>query len=117
MDVPFTIIKMNGLPQKVFVDTGAKIHFVRQHIVNGLEAIDTEMEFYPYIGEFETEVYEIPIEIAGETHSMRTGVLPPLLETALANTGGIEGILGTEIFDKYIVTIEPGTKFMYLERY
>jgi len=117
MGVPFVRIMMNSSPQKVFVDSGAKIHFVRKHVVEGLEAIDTEMDWYPYIGEFETEVFEIPIELAGETHSMRCGVLPPLLDTALATTGGIEGLLGTEAFRKYIATFEPGTHLMYLERY
>lgn len=117
MDVPYTRIKMNGAPQKVFVDTGAKINFLRKQVLTGLEAMDTEMDFSPYIGEFETKVYEISIELAGETHLMHCGVLPPLLETALANTGGIEGLLGTEIFDKYIATFEPGTQLMSLERY
>lgn len=116
-DVPTANIIMNGKLQKVFIDTGAKIHFVRKHVVTGLEAIDTEIDFYPNIGEFETDVYEMLIEIAGEKHVMRSCILPPLLETALANTGGIEGILGTEIFNKYIATFDMQNKFLFLERY
>ena len=116
MDVPYTEIHMNGETHNVFVDTGAKINFLRKEALVGLEPVDTEMDFYPMVGEFETEVYQIPVDIYGKTHMMRCGVLPPLLEMAFT-ASGVEGILGTELYEKYVASFERGTKRLTLERY
>jgi len=115
-DVPFTDVFMNGETHNVFVDTGAKINFLRKEALVGLEPVDTEMVFYPMLGEFETNVYQIPVNIHGETHVMRCGVLPPMLEMALT-ASGVEGILGTELYEKYVASFERGTKRLTLEHY
>ena len=115
-DVPGTEIFMNKEMHKVYVDSGAKINYLRKDALAGLEPVETQMEFHPMMGEFGTKVYQVPVNLFGETHMMRCGVLPPPLETILSDAG-VEGILGIELFDKYVVSFERGTQRLYLERY
>ena len=115
-DVPCAKIFMNNEKHKVFVDTGAKICYLRKEALAGLEPSDTEIHFYPMMGEFETKVYQIPVDLIGETHRMHCGVLPPTLENTLSDAG-VEGILGNELYEKYIASFERGTQKLYLERH
>ena len=115
--LPYASIMMNGALRKVHIDTGAKIHFLRKQALEGLEPIDKEMDFHPFFGDFETDVYEIPVEVAGEKHIMRCGVFTPVLEAYLDKAGSFEGDLGTELYNKYIATFDMQNKALFLERY
>ena len=53
---------MYGRKYKVFVDTGAKIHFIKKEALTNLEVVDTEMDFYPYLGEFQNGVYQLLLD-------------------------------------------------------
>jgi hypothetical protein len=87
---------------------------LKKGALTNLEVVDTEKDFYPYLAEFQTDVYPLTLEIAGENHIMRCGVLPQLLEMALP-ASGVGGILGTELFDKYIVTFDQQNRCLWLE--
>ena len=107
MDVPYTEISMNEAFHKVVVDTGACINLLQQEALAGLEPVEKELVFHPMVGEFETGIYLIPVVICRETHMMRCGVLPPLLEKELS-ASGIEGILGAELFEMFVASFERG---------
>ena len=77
--------------------------------------MEKELVFHPMVGQFETEVYQIPVNVSTETQMMRCGVLPPILEQELA-AAGIEGILGTELYDYYVASFDRGTLRITLQR-
>jgi len=116
LDVPYASIGVNGLPRKMFIDTGAKIHYLRKEVLAGQKALDTEKDFYPLVGEFETTVYQLKFELGGEVCSMRCGALPQLLDMSIS-LAGMDGILGTELYDNYRVTFDPRRQMMSLESY
>lgn len=72
------------------------------------------MHFYPYLGEFRTDFYQLPLQIASDNLIMRCGVLPQRLEMALSSSQ-VERILGTELFNKYIVTFDLQNRCLWLE--
>jgi hypothetical protein len=44
-----------------FLGTGAKILFLKKEELTNLEVVDTEKDFYPYVGEFQTDIYQLPL--------------------------------------------------------
>jgi hypothetical protein len=88
----------------MFVDTGARLSYVDEKIAANYAPIGKESDFYPGIGEFETDVYEIPFQQGEMGFQLRCGVLPKILETALFVTGK-RGIVGSELFEKGMVCL------------
>jgi hypothetical protein len=114
--LPYSSIKMNGTPRLVHIDTGAKINFLCEKALEGLEPKDKEMDFSPYEErEFETDIYEVPVEIVNEILVMRTGILPPKLEELIDNINGLEGALGIGLYEKYIATFDFRNRVLWLE--
>jgi hypothetical protein len=99
----------------MFVDTGAKLSYVERSITAKHSPVGKEKDFHPGIGEFETQVFEIPFQLGGQQFNLRCGVLPKLLEKALLVTGS-KGIIGTELYQKFIVCLAYPENAIYLER-
>ena len=104
MGTPICTAVVNGLEQKMIVDTGARLTYVDKALTAGLEPTCTEQDFYPTIGTFETPVYELPVTIGGQLLTMHCGVLPPALEQGIRLTGA-SGIIGTQLYENFIVTL------------
>lgn len=105
MGVPGLRVDIQGQPVEMFLDTGAKLSYVSQELVNGLNASGREKDFYPGLGEFETDVYMIDFSLGDLVFTLRCGVLPAMLETAL-NVSGKRGIIGTEFFEQYGIQLD-----------
>jgi len=114
MDVPYTSLLINNHLEKMFVDTSAKLSYLKVEAISSNEAVDTETDFYPLVGSFETKVYRLPIEINGENHSIRFGSLPAVLQKTI-ELAGMDGILGTELFTHYQVTFNMQQQLLTLE--
>jgi len=102
MGIPMIIVILGGNHLPMFLDTGAKISYLKQELVNTMEKIGTERDFYPGFGEFETPVYRVPMIISEEEIMLNCGVLPQLLEVTLLLAGS-GGIIGTELMKEYKV--------------
>jgi hypothetical protein len=96
---------------RMFFDTGAKLSYLDSDRTNAFQSVGTERDFYPGLGEFSTNAYDIPIILATETIVLRVGNLPQLLQMTLmmADTAGI---LGTAILRTHKVTFAPRRKTM-----
>lgn len=105
MGVPGVRADIRGQPVEMYLDTGAKLSYVSRNVVRGLEPAGKEMDFYPGLGEFETEVYPVEISLGDLVFTLRCGVLPNMLEKALLISGK-QGIIGTEFFTKYSVQLD-----------
>jgi hypothetical protein len=116
LNVPTAIMNVAGNPRKIIIDTSAKLSYLRKSVLAGLEKVDTEKDFYPGIGDFETDVFLVPLEIGGKITTLRCGVLPPVLEMTLLSTQ-TDGILGTELYDSYIATFNLPGQILSLDSY
>jgi hypothetical protein len=107
---------MNSSQRKLLALPCVNIHFLQKERHTKLEIINIEINFFPYLGEFQNGMYQPLLEIASENHIIRWIVLPQRLEMATANTG-VEGILGTDRIDKLVVTFDLRKSCPELELY
>ncbi len=98
MNIPMIDIEIKGRKGRAFLDTGAKLSFVRRETVSGSPVLGTAMDFYPGFGSFMTNLYSCPLVVAGFHREMTFGNLPDVLEETLI-MANVEAIIGTEILD------------------
>jgi hypothetical protein len=102
MNIPVMEAIVGGELIKVFFDTGAKISYLGSSYTENYSSIDSQKDFYPGVGQFETALYDIPINILGSQLNLSFGNLPELLQMTLM-FAGTEGIIGNEVFQYFIV--------------
>ncbi|MBN1472548.1 MAG: VWA domain-containing protein [Syntrophaceae bacterium] len=103
-----------GQPCRMIVDSSAKLSYVDREIAAQLSPIGKETDFYASVGEFETPVYEVPVQVSGLDFTARCGVLPRLLEKTLF-VRGKRSIIGSELFQKYVVDLAFPEKYVLLQ--
>jgi hypothetical protein len=105
MGVPGVRIDTQGRPAEMYLDTGARLSYLSREFVRGLKTVGKEMDFYPGLGEFETNVYDIEFSLGDLVFQLRCGLLPAMLESTL-KISGKQGIIGTEFFAKFGVQLD-----------
>lgn len=110
--IPVLTIDLNGIPVRMFFDTGAKISYARRELINSVPVTATTHDFYPGLGPFETPIRNIVASIAGRETKFTVGQLPTQLEATLL-AAGVQGIIGNDLFETYPrITIDyPNKKF------
>ena len=98
MGIPILTVTVGGQPIRMFLDTGARLSYLRSDVVRRFPRLGEDADFYPGFGRFRTEVFRVFIGVAGWTVPLACGVLPEPLEFALLG-GTVSGIIGTELFD------------------
>jgi hypothetical protein len=114
MNVPIVDGFVADRPAEIIFDTGAPLGFVPQEMVAGLDPVDRISEFYPLLGPFETNVYELPLQIGDERQVMRFGVLPEAAAQMHA-TAGLPVLVGLGLLEHYRISIGLREKRMRLE--
>jgi hypothetical protein len=115
MGSPIVQVSIDGVEQDMFVDTGAKLSYVDKTLAANYSPVGKEKDFYPGMGEFETQVFEIRFKLGEKRFKLRCGVLPDLLEKTLLVTGK-RGIIGTELYQKFLVCLAFPKKAIFLEK-
>jgi Ca-activated chloride channel family protein len=105
MGVPGVRIDTQGRPAEMYLDTGARLSYLSREFVRGLKTVGKEMDFYPGLGEFETNVYDIEFSLGDLVFQLRCGLLPAMLESTL-KISGKQGIIGAEFFAKFGVQLD-----------
>jgi Ca-activated chloride channel family protein len=113
--VPIAACLANGKEIQAVFDTGSRLCYINRKLTGDLASFGKEKDFYPGMGEFETDIYEVPFEIGGMALSLRCGVLPAMLEAALGMTGA-QGILGVELLQKFGIWLNLPAGEMYLRK-
>lgn len=109
MGIPIITLSVNGHGVRVFVDSGAKISYLNSRLLESVPVEEVLPDFYPGFGNFTVGVSSLSGTIGGWHIHARFGRLPPLLQMTLM-MGGVEGILGSDLFEAYFVRIERGGK-------
>lgn len=100
MGIPILEVSINETLVKAFLDTGAQLSYIDPDFVSEMKSIGQKEDFYPGIGRFTTETYELTTTLGDKTFSMKYGVLPELLQMTLM-MAGTRGIIGTKILDHF----------------
>ena len=105
MGIPIIELFVNNQKLKFFLDTGAKLSYLSNNFTANYHSIGREVDFYPGVGEFETECYEILTKLGDREFSVKYGNLPDLLEMTLM-LGGTNGIIGFDLFNSFKVFLD-----------
>lgn len=105
---------VEGKKINFFVDTGAKLSYLHQDYCIDKVSIGSKDDFYPGVGSFTTECYNIATSLGAERFNVTYGNLPMLMQMALM-MGGVQGIIGYDLFDNFRVCINLAKpSFRYL---
>ena len=106
MGIP--IIKVNILDTEysMFFDTGAQISYFQSPSLKDFPSNGIIKDFYPVIGEFETETYLIDLDIGSSKYKLISGSLPTLLSETLM-MASVQGIVSNELMKDKIIGYFP----------
>jgi hypothetical protein len=113
MGIPIIELEVNNQPLKFFLDTGAKLSYLSEDFTNGYSSVGNEEDFYPGVGQFETECFDVSTRIGNSDFIVRYGNLPFMLQMTLM-LGGTDGIIGFDFFNSFRVMLDLGfEKLLY----
>ena len=104
MDVPTADVRVGRHTGIAFLDTGARLSYLDPSIASGAP-VARERDFFPLLGEFETDVYEMEIELAGLRFKGRFGVLPAPLGQQLQALGA-RWVIGSELLRQFPLLLD-----------
>lgn len=105
MGIPIIELTVDNQRLKFFLDTGAKLSYLDSKLTSQHTSIGTEEDFYPGVGKFETECYEILTNFGSKEFQVKYGNLPSLLQMTLM-LGGTNGIIGFDFFNNFKVCLD-----------
>jgi hypothetical protein len=105
MGIPIIELAIDSQRLKFFLDTGAKLSYLSDSITNNYDSIGTDEDFYPGVGKFETECFEISTSFGNKNFIVKYGNLPTLLQMTLM-LGGTDGIIGYDFFCNFKVVLD-----------
>jgi len=115
MGIPVVEAHLEGRTIRMFFDTGAKLSYLSPDLTTGLPCTGRERDFYPGAGEFEVDVFDVPLRLGRAASTLRVGHLPELLQMTLM-MADTSGILGTEILSEYALCYAPRRRSLALRR-
>lgn len=104
MGIPIIKMKIDNHVLKFFLDTGAKLSYLSDRFTSNYKSIGTEEDFYPVLGNFQTQCFEILTVFEGKEFLVKYGNLPTLLKMTLMFSG-TDGIIGFDFFNNFKVVL------------
>lgn len=96
MGIPIVSVRIRDADYPMFLDTGAQVSYFQHDSLRSFPAAGSVTDFYPGIGQFETETHALDLTLGGVEFTLRCGVLPQALDSTLS-MAGVAGILGNEL--------------------
>lgn len=115
MGIPIIEAVVSNDKVRMFFDTGAKLSYLNPDRTSAFQSAGTEEDFYPGVGNFSTNAYDIPIMFGSEAIVLRVGNLPHLLQMTLM-MASTDGIVGTAILRTHKILLAPRRKTIALQR-
>jgi len=113
MGIPIMTVQVGNQTQSMIFDTGAQLSYWQNNTLYQFQASGTVSDFFPGIGEFETETYLVPTQIGSVDFTLRYGMLPELLGMTVMMTGA-EGIIGNEILLHKKISYFPRRNMLFI---
>jgi len=105
MGIPIIKMTVDNQELKFFLDTGAKLSYLSDSLTSSYESVGTDEDFYPGVGKFQTECFEIPTVFGDTEFVVKYGNLPTLLQMTLM-LGGTDGIIGFDFFNNFKIVLD-----------
>lgn len=96
MGIPILTAQIAGKDYRMFFDTGAQISYFQDDSLADFPAAGNVTDFYPGVGQFQTDTHQVAISLVGVAFTLRCGTLPGLLGATLM-LADTEGIVGNQI--------------------
>jgi hypothetical protein len=96
MGIPIVTARVGSSDYRMFFDTGAQISYFQDESIADFPAAGSVTDFYPGIGQFQTDTHQVEVSLGGVAFTLRCGTLPGLLGATLM-MADTEGIVGNQI--------------------
>jgi len=106
MGIPIVTARVNSRDYRMFFDTGAQISYFQEETLAEFPSAGSITDFYPGVGQFETDTHEVPIAFGGVAFTLRCGSLPGLLGATLM-MADTQGIVGNQVLTDRIIGFFP----------
>lgn len=113
MGIPIVQAEIGGTDRRMFFDTGAQISYFQDASLDTFPAAGSVTDFFPGIGQFQTNTYQVIATLGSVQHELRCGALPGLLGMTLM-MAGTEGIIGNEILRERVAGYFPRRRMLVL---
>ena len=106
MGIPIVKASVGGNNYRMFFDTGAQISYFQEDSLAEFPSAGSVTDFYPGVGQFQTDTHEVPITLGDISFLLRCGCLPGLLGATLM-MADTQGIIGNQVLIDRIVAFFP----------
>ncbi len=95
MGIPIVTARVGDSDYRMFFDTGAQTSYFQDDSLTSFPSAGRVTDFYPGVGQFQTDTHDVPVSLGGVVFSLRCGRLPGLLGATLmmAGTVGIVAVI------------------------
>ena len=95
---------VNGQRLKAALAIGGPLSWVKSDLVAEMSPVGRDRDVLGFVGAVETDIYELPVDIAYRQHKLRFGVLPEALEHLL-DMANVQAIIGSELIEHYAMSL------------
>lgn len=113
MGIPILAARIRGTDVRMFFDTGAQVSYLQHETLADFPEAGSTADFYPGIGEFQTDTHTVDVTVGTTAFPLRCGTLPDLLAATLM-MAGTEGIVGSELLRDRPVGYFPRRQLLVL---
>jgi hypothetical protein len=100
MGLPVMEVSVGNKVIRAFFDTGPQLSYVSPELTVGTPTVRRREDFYPGLGRFETDVFDLDTQIGPERMRLTYGHLPHGLQRALL-MASTKGIVGSELLESF----------------
>lgn len=113
MGIPILTARIDDTEYRMFFDTGAQISYFQDDSLSNFPPAGSVTDFYPGVGQFQTNTYQVEVVLSDIAFTVRCGTLPGLLGATLmmANT---QGIIGNQVLLTRVIGFFPRRHALYL---
>lgn len=113
MGIPIVTASVGGSDYRMFFDTGAQISYFQDDSLTRFPSAGSVTDFYPGVGQFQTDTHQVPVSLGGVAFVLRCGGLPGLLGATLM-MAGTQGIVGNQVLNDRIAGFFPRRNLLCL---
>ena len=113
MGIPIVTARIGDQDYRMFFDTGAQVSYFQDDLLATFPPSGVVSDFYPGVGQFETDTFMVPFVLGEGAFSLRCGQLPDLLGMTL-QMASVQGIVGHAILRDRTVGYFPRRRMMAL---
>ncbi len=106
MGIPIVTASVGGNEYRMFFDTGAQISYFQEDSLADFPPAGSVTDFYPGVGQFQTDTHEVPMSLGEISFLLRCGCLPDSLGATLM-MADTQGIIGNQVLNDRVAGFFP----------